>query len=205
MQTITLGREGDQSFKITQSGVSKEHARLTIDHDEWTLEDLDSSNGTFVIDEHGEATRVSRLRVQPNTLICLGPDNANGCTFYARYAVDEDYSSVFDLLEDRDEAFRKKEEQSEAMPQTVKKIVGAVSAVALFCSFLVPSDMGMMLLRVGSLASIASSFVYNPAKKKKELKEQRSKIFRCPNPACSNVLTAKEIHNRRCSKCKTQG
>jgi hypothetical protein len=205
MKEIILGREGNQSFKISQPGVSKEHARLTIDGDVWMLEDLNSSNGTFILDDKGEMTQVAKLQIQPQTLICLGADNANGCSFYARYAADGNYPALFDYLEERDTSFRKEEEKAEEMPQTVRKVVGTISALALVLSFCVTGNLAMMLLRVGTLASAASSFLYNPAKKKKELKAIRGSIFRCPNPACSHVLSAKEIHNRRCSKCKTQG
>lgn len=205
MKTIIFGKEGDQAFKIAQPGVSKRHARLTIDNDVWTLEDLGSSNGTYILDEKGEFIQVVKRQVKPNALICLGPDNANGCTFYARYAVEGSYPADFDYLEEIDESFRKEEDKAEAMPQTVRKIIGSISGLALVLSFCVKGDLAMMLLRVGTLASAVSSFVYDPTKKKKELKTIRERIFRCPNPACSHVLTAKEIHNRRCSKCKTQG
>ena len=205
MKEIILGKEGTQAFTISQPGVSRKHARMIIEDDVWTLEDLESANGTFILDEKGEMTQVVRRQVQPHTLIFLGPDNANGCSFYARYAVEGTYPADFDYLEERDALFRKEEEKAEQMPQTVRKVVGSVSAIALALSFCVEGNLAMMLLRVGTLASAISSFVYNPLKKKKELKDLRGSLFRCPNPACSHVLTAKEIHNRRCSKCKTQG
>ena len=49
MKQFILGTEGNQPFKITQMGVSHQHARITIGDDGvWTLEDLNSTNGTFV-------------------------------------------------------------------------------------------------------------------------------------------------------------
>ena len=44
MKTITIGKQGDQPFEIKQEGVSREHAKLTInDNGGWMLEDLNSS------------------------------------------------------------------------------------------------------------------------------------------------------------------
>ena len=53
MKTIVLGREGTQPFKIKNEDVSRQHAQITIDdHGEWVLEDLNSSNGTFIRNEN---------------------------------------------------------------------------------------------------------------------------------------------------------
>lgn len=44
MKQILLGTEGNQPFKITQQGVSRQHARITIGDDGvWILEDLNST------------------------------------------------------------------------------------------------------------------------------------------------------------------
>ena len=52
MKQFILGTEGNQPFEIKQKGVSHQHARVTIgDNGVWTLEDLNSTNGTFVRDE----------------------------------------------------------------------------------------------------------------------------------------------------------
>lgn len=207
MITITLGREGDQPFTIKQEGVSKKHARLIVDGDEWTLEDLSSSNGTFIIDEEGKATRVGRLRIMPHTLILLGPNNSNGCSFYASHAIYSDsYDKEFDILEEHDSKLREKEEHAERMATIIRKVIAVVSVVALVGSFAVPdNNLQMILLRAGTAITAFSSLFYDPSKQKKRLKEIREGYFKCPNPTCPHTLTQKEIHNRRCSKCKTQG
>ncbi len=204
METIIIGRNGNQCFPIKQSGVSNEHARLTIDGNEWTIEDLGSSNGTFVIDDKGDTIQVSKLSITPDTLILLGPNNANGCTFYARYASDNSFSPIFDLLEERDTAFRLKEEKADAMPQTIRKVVGTISALTFLVSLFLEGQASMNLLRAGTMVSALSAF-YNPMKAKKQLLEAREVLFRCPNPACTHGLTSKEVHNRRCAYCKAQG
>ena len=208
MKTILLGKSGDQPFDIEQQGVSREHARLTIDDDgQWVLNDLDSSHGTFIRNEHGDWERISKKKITPGTFICLGPDNANGCKFYARHVEHpSDYSEDFDYLEDVEQDIDEEMEKAERKAKIIRKLIALVSGVALIGSFVVPGDgLRMMLLRVGSLVSMVSTLFFDPSKDKKRLKSQLDKLLDCPNPACSHTLSKKEVENRRCSKCKVQG
>ena len=206
-----MGRKGDQPFEIKQQGVSGEHARLTVEkedgRDVWVLEDLKSSNGTFVRDESGDFVQIVKKTIDADTYICLGPDNVNGCKFYARHAFDgSSYTAEFNYLEDLEQELRNKMERSESLAKTIRKVIAAVSALALVGSFIVPGDsLRMMLLRLGTIVSVCATMFYDPAKEKKRLKSLREKLFECPNPACSHTLTGKEIHNHCCSKCKVKG
>ena len=210
-KTVILGRKGNQPFEIVQQGVSGEHAKLTVEkedgHDVWVLEDLNSSNGTYVRDENGRFVQILKKTITPDTYICLGPDNVNGSKFYARHILDgRSYTGEFNYLEDMEQSLRNKMERSESLAKTIRKVIAAVSALALVGSFVVPGDsLRMMLLRLGTIVSVAATMFYDPSKEKKRLKNLRERLFECPNPACSHTLTGKEIHNRRCSKCKAQG
>lgn len=46
--TLTIGRESNADLLVDQEQVSRQHARLTWTGSAWMLEDLNSSNGTFV-------------------------------------------------------------------------------------------------------------------------------------------------------------
>lgn len=46
--SITIGRSSDSSLVIRDDYTSTHHARLMLWHDEWMLQDLDSTNGTFL-------------------------------------------------------------------------------------------------------------------------------------------------------------
>jgi len=208
MKAFLLGNAGDQPFDIKQQGVSREHARLVIDDaGQWTLTDLDSSNGTFVRNDAGEWERISKKKISEDAYICLGPDNANGCKFYARHVLSpDDYSADFDQLEDMDNAIQSKREATEQRARMIRKLIAIVSGVALVGSFIVPGDgLRMLLLRIGTLVSMASTLLFDPQKDKQQLKDLRDKLYGCPNPGCFHMLTPKEVHNRRCSKCKAQG
>ncbi len=47
-ESVTIGRSGDSSLVIRDDYTSTHHARLMLWNDEWMLQDLDSTNGTFL-------------------------------------------------------------------------------------------------------------------------------------------------------------
>lgn len=47
-EPITIGRSGDSSLVIRDDYTSTHHARLMLWHDDWMVQDLDSTNGTFL-------------------------------------------------------------------------------------------------------------------------------------------------------------
>jgi len=48
---IVIGRSNASELSITNDTVSSRHARLSYHHNQWWLEDLNSTNGTFLNDE----------------------------------------------------------------------------------------------------------------------------------------------------------
>ena len=70
---IILGREPGCDFPLDDQTVSSQHARLSYHHQQWWLEDLASTNGTFLNDEavtapvvitHGDELRLGHLEVK---------------------------------------------------------------------------------------------------------------------------------------------
>jgi len=70
---IILGREPGCDFPLDDQTVSSQHARLSYHHQQWWLEDLASTNGTFLNDEavttpvvitHGDELRLGHLAVK---------------------------------------------------------------------------------------------------------------------------------------------
>lgn len=202
MKQILLGTEGNQPFKITQQGVSRQHARITIGNDGvWTLEDLNSTNGTFIRNEEGEMRRVGTLVINPMTFICLGPNNANGCSFYATHLVNpDDFINEFQYLNQLEDKFDAQEEHADKMEKRIRLLIAIASFVSLIGSFLVSN--GVLLLRVGTLVSLVSTMFFNPNEKKKKLQAEREKFHTCPNPKCSHIMKSREIRMMQCAKCK---
>ncbi len=63
-----LGRSGDASILVDDAGVSRQHARITIDADTATIRDLGSKNGTIV----NGATVDGPVRLTDGAIILLG-------------------------------------------------------------------------------------------------------------------------------------
>lgn len=63
---LGLGREPDNSFVLTDAGVSRHHARIVRSGDGWAIEDLGSSNGTRV-----NGRRVSRALLRDGDRVRL--------------------------------------------------------------------------------------------------------------------------------------
>jgi hypothetical protein len=67
-EPITIGRSSDSSLVIRDDYTSTHHARLMLWHDDWMLQDLDSTNGTFL-----SGKRVSVPTAVPlNTTVKIG-------------------------------------------------------------------------------------------------------------------------------------
>ena len=65
---ITIGRSSDSSLVIRDDYTSTHHARLMQWNDEWMIQDLDSTNGTFL----GGARVAVPTRVPLNTPVKIG-------------------------------------------------------------------------------------------------------------------------------------
>lgn len=222
MEQILLGTEGNQPFPITQSGVSRRHARITIDdYGKWTLEDLHSTNGTFIRDKDGIMRRISSVNIEPMTFICLGPDNANGCSFYACHLKNtRNYFKEFEYLNEIEDLFDAAQNKAERKARVTKMSIALVSLIALAISLIIqfcppvvhllhvsginPGELNVNLLRIGSAFSGICTLLYDPKKDDKEIKHSREKYHRCPNPKCSHLLKTSEIRNMQCGKCKNK-
>ena len=67
-QQFTIGRSSDSSLVVRDDVTSTHHARLMLWNDQWMIQDLDSTNGTFV-----DGKRVSIPTPIPlNTPITVG-------------------------------------------------------------------------------------------------------------------------------------
>ena len=153
------------------------------DFDQWTLEDLDSSNGTYVRrEEDGELMRVSKVKIKPITFICLGPDNSKGCSFYARQAFDYgNFKEEYEYLIDKEDEFDEK-----------------IEAIELSLG----GETGVWILRAGTIVSSFFAAFYDASGAKKKVNDLRDKFHQCPNPLCSHRLKTEEIRDMKCAKCK---
>lgn len=78
--TTLVGRQSDCSVRIPSGQVSRHHCELAFHDGQLTVEDLDSSNGTFL---NGKRVKKKRL-IHPGDLLQIGP-----ITFTVDYALSD--------------------------------------------------------------------------------------------------------------------
>jgi pSer/pThr/pTyr-binding forkhead associated (FHA) protein len=67
-ETVTLGRGGDSTIRLDDDYVSTRHARFVTNGEEWFIEDMGSTNGTYI-----GSTRVTRATaITTGTAVRLG-------------------------------------------------------------------------------------------------------------------------------------
>lgn len=212
MKEIILGKNGDQPFKIIQNGVSRQHAKIIIDdNDEWWLEDMNSTNGTFVRDEgNGKLQPVLRLRITPMTFINLGPDNAKGCGFYARQVLSENqgkYQEEFTYLQDVADKYEQKMEKVEKNMKKIRIAGPLISLSMLGLSVYLevqnPNMMrfNMYLMRTSMFTSLFSA-LYDGTSIRRRLEKEFSRYSKCPNPECSYRLRINDVKDWQCPRCR---
>lgn len=80
-ETITIGRDADNTLVIPEAGVSRHHARLERRHDDWWIVDLGSANGTYVNGERVESALLRRgdlLGIGSTTFKCASTELERG-------------------------------------------------------------------------------------------------------------------------------
>ncbi len=64
-----IGRQSDCGLQLSLDIVSRRHARIVREGDNWTIQDLDSANGTFL-----DGTRIRAARLSEQASVQLGVD-----------------------------------------------------------------------------------------------------------------------------------
>jgi pSer/pThr/pTyr-binding forkhead associated (FHA) protein len=67
MAEITIGRNSACECQVSKDSVSSRHARLSYHHGQWWLEDLDSTNGTYI---NGEKLTVPTVVISGDDVRC---------------------------------------------------------------------------------------------------------------------------------------
>ncbi len=69
-QPVTIGRDKSVELQVDLSSISKKHARISLVNGEYQIEDLGSTNGTFINEERIQGSR----RLMNGDQVALGPD-----------------------------------------------------------------------------------------------------------------------------------
>lgn len=215
MKTITLGKMGDQPFKIKGIGVSKIHARVTIDdYGQWILADAGSTNGTFIRNEFtGDLMRVGQggVQISEMTFIVLGADNSAGCCFYAKQLIAPgDFVDEHIYMRNKKLEFDQEEERVAKNAKWVRLSIFAVMLLFTIGTFVyqygfndgkTPEGL-FMFYRLLSMLTMGASSFYDAQGKRSKIMKKRKKFNQCPNPECDHRLSNDAIENLKCAMCK---
>lgn len=204
MSVFHIGRDYEEPIKINEKSlsVSHNHATITIENGVWTLQDLDSTNGTFVEDD-GMFRRCSQLKIKPSTWIRLGEQGHRGHYFKARRVLKpndyrEDFEELYQTYQDLESA----KSELESNRRKAKFIMPVLMIVGLGLSFLpVISENGLLVRASFMLPGFISPFIQDILMNRLEQKVKRfQKELICPK--CRRVLGKDDIINREHSYCK---
>ena len=214
MKTITLGKEGDQPFKIKGIGVSKIHATVTMDdYGRWTLADNSSTNGTYVRNEHtGELMKVGSqgVAITEMSFIVLAADNAAGCCFYAKQLINPgDFVDEHFYMQNKKLEFDKQEEKVVKNAKWVRLSIFVIMVLFTIGTFIwqygfnngkTPEGL-FMFYRLLSVLTMGASSFYDAQGKRAKIMKMRKLFSQCPNPECDRKLSSDEIENLQCGRC----
>lgn len=212
MKEVIIGKEGTQRFTINSPRVSRRHAKITVsDNGQWTLEDLNSTNGTYIIDDNDELVQIKKVNITEFTRIVLADQTSMGFTFYAHHVIEDDpldYRQEFrHVLKIHDAALREKAEIDAKLQKKnmVRFLPGFISAVVgLILTLLLPLNQKVYGVAVTAVFTTILQAVINVyVGKDSRLKHFSSKYAgKLTCPCCSKPLTEIEFKNQMCGRCK---
>lgn len=204
---ILIGRSPESTIKIPEDRdrVSSRHIKIRVsENGVWTLEDLQSTNGTYVRDDDGRFHRVYTKQISESDIIRLGNGGASSFTFMAHRVLNPTGSYAFEFQQLR-HAFRDHISQEEKKEKRIE-IAGWVNSCTAAAVFLITWAFGLdIMIRfvLMSVAPILGKFLFSgDSKELKELRKKRERLFRCPK--CGSPISPFDIEAGQCSRCKAQ-
>ena len=216
MKIYNIGRKGDQNFSLEKKEkVNDIHARLVIgDEGVWTLEDLGSLNGTFIITEDGEQVEVRKKRITEFTRIILADTSVMGASFFAHHLVEQDpddYRKEFrHLVRQYEIISHQKAELEERIKQRrmFMSILPAVTASFLGVSarLLFGNSSNIVYIIIGTMSGVTAllnmliTWYNNRDKSLKVFSMRMQNLLVCPR--CGFPLSEYNLQAQQCPVCK---
>lgn len=203
-ETFKIGRSFEMPITIDEkhASVSHDHATITVDGEEWTLCDNDSTNGTFV-EENGEFRRCYKLKISPDTWIRLGEQGHRGYYFKARRVLKpDDYREDFAMLGKKYKEMEESRAKLDSTRRSLKFLTPALLILGLGASFLPGIKENAMAVRVCFiLPGLISPFIQEKlvGQLEKRVKRLQQEMI-CPK--CRRTLGKDDIYNREHLYCK---
>lgn len=214
-KTFDIGRKGTQNFSLAgREKVSDLHARITIDDDTWTVEDLGSVNGTYIVNRHGDIVQIRRKRITAFTRVILADTTAMGYSFFPYHLTlsdPKDYREEFrrmacqyqEMKQERaqlEETIKLRRVRMSLLPVVVSCIIGIVLRTMF------RDNPNVTFLIIGIMSAVTASlnvlvtWYNNKDKSMKEFTERMQHTVMCPQ--CGKLLSDYDMTNQICPFCK---
>lgn len=217
MQQFIIGKKGTQPFNIPESKerVCDKHAVVTIDDNGmWTIEDVESSTGTYVYNSKGALVKIKKKQIGEFTKIVLTDTTSMGYSFIAHHLIEKDpenYRTEFaHVINEYKEAKREYQAIEEKLKQ--RRILLSLVPVLTSCVFGIvmrmifhdnPNIIYMIIGMMSAVTALLNVIVTTFANKDNSLKEYAQRIQRMTTcPKCNRPLTEYDINNQICPVCK---
>ncbi len=202
---IILGKDGTQLFPITNIGVSRQHARISIRNGAWHLEDMDSTNGTYIMDENGDYKRIGAKDITEDTVIRLGDSSIRGFSFVAHHVIEEDpnnYSYEFQRLSKLHDDLNEECERIKKRTNMISYIRSILSLLPLAVTFIpgIGNDQRISVIRIGAAIPIAFNLLFSKNTRMLHHNDKVQKLLTCP--CCGNQMSKTNIIKGMCPVCK---
>jgi hypothetical protein len=210
MNEYIIGRCANSHIKIPsdREAVSSQHVKISIDDNgHWMLEDLNSTNGTFLRNENGEFHRVFTKQIIESDIIRLGNGGANSFIFMAHRVVSPDDSYFYEfkqlkILLRRQREQESKQEHKIEMNGWISKTSGLVIVCLCWLMGIINGinvDPNFRYLLI-AFAPIIVGLIFNGDRKKLiALRKKREYILVCPR--CGRPISEFDIEQGQCSRC----
>lgn len=211
-KVITIGRATDNDIPSQFEDVSENHAEIRLEGKSVVIEDLNSTNGTFV-----NGFRIKKQVLQPSDEVLLGKHKLPLEGIFNRFSkvVDfNDYTEEFDNLKivyDEHLAETERIMRASQKKMAVGKLFMISLPVVLF-AFVGRGFFGEKLylplyIALNSILSAVALFVIHDASKEEKLKQARIEFkrkYRCPKCQKYQLYKEWELHRdeEQCPHCK---
>ena len=217
MKTWDVGTEGNQNFPIkNKDKVDSLHARITFDEEKnvWTVEDLHSRGGTFIVNMQGMLVQVRKKRINEFTRIVLTDTTAMGMTFFPHHLLEsnpKNYKVEFqyvvrqywDIKEEKeklDERIRLRRMQLSLVPGIASCVLGVGLRFAFRNSpNMIFTVIGMMSALTAML-NVIIAWYNNKDRSIMDFAKRMQRHVMCPQ--CGRMLSEQDIQNQMCPFCK---
>lgn len=213
-----IGRSPSSPIEVPPDrvGVSGQHVRITIsDSGQWELEDLNSTNGTYIRDDDGYFHRVYRKTISENTVIRMGKEGHTSYAFTAHHLLEDkdDYKYEFLKLRQEEKAIAGMEERAKRRNarnmNIIKLAAPGAMVLCVVAQYTVPglkddTDLNLWISRGAMMVAPAVAGVIWKVDNswQNKYRQLRKRVMRCPR--CGYPLSDFEVENMQCSKCKAK-